>query len=73
MPRAAESDELEPVFPWSTWIDELGKSPFGALFFGPDDFGSMTPRRFKDLAKKGFGANASVSIRGEEVLVTLNA
>ena len=72
MPRAAESNDLEPSFPWAAWAEDLAKSPFGALFFGPDDFGSMTPRRFKDLAKKEW-PNASVSIRGEEVLVTLNA
>lgn len=73
MPRVAKSEELEPSFPWSDWAAELAQSPFGALFFGPDDFGSMTPRRFKDLARKGFGSNVSVSVRGEEVLVALNA
>ncbi len=71
MPRAAESNDLEPSFPWAAWAKDLAESPFGALFFGPDDFGSMTPRRFKDLARKNF-PNVSVSIRGEEVLVTLN-
>lgn len=72
MPRVAESGELEPVFPWATWLLELRDSPFGALFFGPEDFGNMTPRRFKDLARKNL-PNVSVSIRGEEVLVSLNA
>ena len=72
MPRAAESNDLEPSFPWSDWQKDLDQSPFGALFFGPDDFGSMAPRRFKDLARKNL-PNVSVSIRGEEVLVSLNA
>ena len=72
MPRAAESNDLEPSFPWADWTEDLAKSPFGALFFGPDDFGSMTPRRFKDLARKNL-PNVSVCIRGEEVLVSLNA
>lgn len=72
MPRAAESNDLEPSFPWAAWAKDLAESPFGALFFGPDDFGSMTPRRFKDLARKNL-QNVSVSIRGEEVLVALNA
>ena len=72
MPRAAESNDLEPSFPWVAWAEDLTKSPFGALFFGPDDFGAMTPRRFKDLAKKEW-PNASVKIKGEEVLVSLNA
>ena len=73
MPRAADSDELEPSFPWAAWTEELAKSPFGALFFGPNDFGGMTPRRFRDLARKGFGPTVTVSVRGEEVLVALNA
>lgn len=72
MPRAAESNDLEPSFPWADWTKELTESPFGALFFGPNDFGSMTPRRFKDLARKKL-PHTSVSIRGEEVLVALNA
>ena len=73
MPRVAEADELEPTFPWEAWMTELCDSPFGALFFGPEDFGSMTPRRFRELAKKGFGPEVSVRIKGDEVLVSLNA
>ena len=73
MPRAAEEGDLEPALPWSDWRKDLNESPFGALFFGPEDFGNMTPRRFKDLAKKAFGPTVSIGIRGEEVLVRLNA
>lgn len=61
-----------PSFPWEEWRAQLVKSPTKALVFGRDDFGEMTTRRFRDLARKQF-ADAFVGIRGEEVLVALDA
>lgn len=74
MPRVADEDLIDPTFPWGDWGKELLKSPTKGLIFGPDDFGAMTPRRFRDAARKNLrhlGVRASV--RGEEVLVVLNA
>lgn len=74
MPRAAGEGELEPVFPWKDWENQLVKAPNMALFFGPEDFGSMTPRRFRELARKAFKSHGvTASIRGDEVLVVINA
>jgi len=74
MPRIAEPDPRDRQFPWVDWEIQLNKSPTGALFFGPEDFGEMTPRLFRDRARKALGhLNVSVRIHGEEVLVSLNA
>lgn len=74
MPRVAEADALEPSFPWGDWEAQLKKSPTGALFFDRSDFGAMPPYAFQRRAKKALGfLDVTVRVRGDEVLVSLNA
>lgn len=72
MPRTAEPEDLEQVFPWGDWAEQLEKAPTKALFFGPDDFGAISPYVFQRKARKEFASlNVSVRVRGKEVLVSL--
>lgn len=74
MPREAAPEDLEQSFPWKEWATRLNESPTGALFFGPDDFGAISPYVFKRRAKKALThMDVTVRVRGEEVLVSLNA
>ena len=73
MPRVAEKSDFESL-PWTDWESQLLKAPNRALFFGPDDFGEMTPGAFKARALRAFKhLGCKVSQRGEEVLVVLDA
>jgi hypothetical protein len=72
MPRVGEPTGLTPIFPWEEWQKQLQASPTRTLFFGEEDFGPIQPRRFRDIARQRF-KNARVAVRGDEVMVTLDA
>ena len=70
MPRVAEPEPNGQRFPWEEWREQLVKSPTGALIFDSGDFGEMTPRRFREQARRALKSlGVRVSVRGEEVLV----
>ena len=70
MPRVAEPEPNGQRFPWEEWREQLVKSPTGALIFDQSDFGEMSPRRFRELARKTLKPlGVRVAVRGEEVLV----
>ena len=74
MPRVAEPDPSDKQFPWLDWEKELKASPTGALLFDQDDFGLMSPRLFRERARKAFKhLGARVSVQGEEVRVAVDA
>ena len=74
MPRVAGPDDIDRVFPWEDWAVQLSKSPTKALFFNSEDFGAIAPYVFQRRARKAFSdLDVTVRVRGEEVLVALNA
>lgn len=72
MPRVGEPVDLPEDYPWAEWNELLKKAPTKTIFFGKDDF-SVHPETFAKKARRYLGPGIYVGIRGEEVMVTLNA
>lgn len=73
MPRVGEPILRGASYPWDEWEKALKKSPTRTLYFGPDDF-DINPKNFVLKVRKAFKhLDVFVAMRGEEVMVMLNA